>query len=261
MGFNRRFVSRVGSDEAIGPGHEHMGEEIPTLSARIEEKQKSRGEAARPNNTNKIFPKDSDLELCLVEERQRQSKLQKKICIFLCTVLPLVTTGATLHRLWFTGLLSFKERSDEQECPVGWVGWSSSCYRHLPAPETWSAAQALCLALGSSLADITSKAESSFLANMTSGLGESWTGGRVEGGAWSWDGGAEWTADLAPPPHPGHCLLLGLGGGWGGAPCHQERGALCEMQPGLELPEELVTGPLPPPSPPTTSTAGRPCSN
>ena len=28
-------------------GHEHMGEEIPTLSARIEEKQKSRGEAAR----------------------------------------------------------------------------------------------------------------------------------------------------------------------------------------------------------------------
>ena len=33
----------------------------------------------------------------------------------------------------------------------------------------------------------------------------------MEGGAWSWDGGAEWTADLAPPPHPGHCLLLGLG--------------------------------------------------
>ena len=29
------------------PGHEHAGEEIPTLSARIEEKQKSRGEAAR----------------------------------------------------------------------------------------------------------------------------------------------------------------------------------------------------------------------
>ena len=25
----------------------------------------------RPNNTNKVFPKDSDLELCLVEERQR----------------------------------------------------------------------------------------------------------------------------------------------------------------------------------------------
>ena len=36
--------------------------------------------------------------------------------------------------------------------------------------------------------------------------------------------------------------LRSPGGGWGGAPCHQERGALCEMQPGLELPEELVTG-------------------
>ena len=108
---------------------------------------------------------------------------------------------------------------------------------------------------GSSLADITSKAESSFLANMTSGgasqsvtrqtfpgMGESWTGGRVEGGSWLWEGGAAWTADLAPPPTPGHCLLLGLGGGWGGAPCQQQRGALCELQPDLQLPAELVTG-------------------
>ena len=78
------------------------------------------------------------------------------------------------------------------------------------------------------------------------GMGESWTGGRVEGegerGSWLWEGGAAWTADLAPPPTPGHCLLLGLGGGWGGAPCQQQRGALCELQPNLQLPEELVTG-------------------
>ena len=75
-----------------------------------------------------------------------------------------------------------------------------------------------------------------------SGMGESWTGGRVEGGSWRWEGGAPWTADLAPPPTDGHCLLLGLGGGWGGAPCQQQRGALCELQPDLQLPEQLVTG-------------------
>ena len=73
-------------------------------------------------------------------------------------------------------------------------------------------------------------------------MGESWTGGRVEGGSWLWEGGATWTADLAPPPTDGHCLLLGLGGGWGGAPCQQQRGALCELQPDLQLPEQLVTG-------------------
>ena len=111
---------------------------------------------------------------------------------------------------------------------------------------------------GSTLADITSKDESEFLANMTSGgsvldmffhirisfpgMGESWTGGRVEGGSWLWEGGAAWTADRPPPPIPGNCLLIGLGGGWGKAPCEQERGALCEMQPEIQLPEELVTG-------------------
>ena len=73
-------------------------------------------------------------------------------------------------------------------------------------------------------------------------MGESWTGGRVEGGSWLWEGGAAWTADRPPPPIPGNCLLIGLGGGWGKAPCEQERGALCEMQPEIQLPEELVTG-------------------
>lgn len=43
-----------------------------------------------------------------VEEfKQRQAELQKIICILLCTTFPLLTTAATLIRLWQVGVIDF----------------------------------------------------------------------------------------------------------------------------------------------------------
>ena len=52
----------------MSAGGEHH-EEIPTLSARIEEKQKRVD--TRPCQNNKVYPKTDDLEPGIAEERQR----------------------------------------------------------------------------------------------------------------------------------------------------------------------------------------------
>jgi len=261
MGFTRRFATRVGDDShPLQEGGEHH-EEIPTLSARIEEKQKRVD--TRPCQNNKIYPKTDDLEPGVAEERQRQSNLQKKICIFLCTVLPLVTTGATLHRLWFTGLLSFKDRSDEQDCPHGWTNWSSSCYRHINSSLSWSSALATCSALGSNLVDVQSKAENSFISNMT-GSTDFWSGGilEAESSSWQWDGGAPWTwsgwtSAEAPSPGVRGCLLVKQGGTWATEDCSRSNSALCEIKLELEISTDSVTDTDS--RPPSTSGPSGPC--
>merc|ERR1719219_1293780 len=40
------------------------------------------------------------------DEAKRQVTLQKRICLVICTVLPLLTTAATLLRLWQVGVFS-----------------------------------------------------------------------------------------------------------------------------------------------------------
>lgn len=240
MGFKRKFDPTHGQQKDLGGEH---NEEIPTLSARIEEKQKRVD--TRPCQNNKVYPKTDDLEPGIAEERQRQSNLQKKICIFLCTVLPLVTTGATLHRLWFTGLLSFKDRSDEQDCPHGWTSWSSSCYRHINTSYTWSSALATCSALGSNLVDIHSKSENSFISNFTSS--DLWTGGGLmpESDSWHWEGGAPWSwtgwgADQPSATAEG-CLSIQPGGVWASVDCSTHLTALCEIKGEEAASPDIVT--------------------
>jgi len=160
-------------------------------------------------------------------------------------VLPLVTTGATLHRLWFTGLLSFKDRSDEQDCPHGWTNWSSSCYIHINTNYTWSYALATCSALGSNLVDIHSKSENSFISNLTSS--NVWTGGvlELESNSWHWDAGSPWGwTGWAPDHPPGQlegCLAV-QGGIWLSVDCSSQKTVLCEIKGEEEEALDIVTG-------------------
>jgi len=213
-------------------GGEHH-EEIPTLSARIEEKQK-RVDISRPYQNNKIYPKTDELYPGEAEERQRQSNLQKKICIFLCTVLPLVTTGATIHRLWFTGLLNFKGRTEDQDCPTGWSTWSTSCYRHINTSHSWPAALATCSSLGSNLADIESRSENIFISNLITS--DTWTAGllEIESDTWHWEGGSTWSWSGWTGAGKGKsrygCLKILAGGNWSSADCSSELSVLCELK-------------------------------
>lgn len=234
MGFShhRRFLTRVDDDNhplhislQIEGGDNH--EDIPTLSARIEEKQKRVD--TRPYQNNKIYPKTDELFPGEAEERQRQSNLQKKICILLCTVLPLVTTGATIHRLWFTGLLSFKARAEEKDCPSGWVKYTESCYLYSEATSSWQEALSFCNSLGSSLADVESLEEHKFIQHLITR--DTWSGGHhdTDAGEWGWEGGAAWTwPGLELGSNKVGCLSISKDGNWVPTECNQKFSVLCE---------------------------------
>lgn len=159
-------------------------EDVPTLSARIEEKQKRLEN--RPRSKSKVYPQIGDPELGRAE-RERQGSLHAKICIFLCTVLPFVTLVATLHRLWFMGIISFQT---DHECPDGWLLWSGSCYLYLTQNASWSSALTAC---GQSdmtdtyLVDISSEEENQFLAQVTAE--KFWTAGKQSKQGWKWEPG------------------------------------------------------------------------
>jgi len=98
MGWKRRFGNRVETDTS--PSDELPNVEQPHNLERLEEV------TARPYVlNNKIYPgtpacgKAEDLQ-------KRQVHLQKRICILLCTVFPLLTTVATLLRLWQVGVFT-----------------------------------------------------------------------------------------------------------------------------------------------------------
>ena len=74
--------------------------------------------------------------------RKKEVQLQKMICILLCTIFPLLTTVATVLRLWQTGVLSFP--SSSPACPSDWLTGSDQCYTLLPSPLTWSQADHHC---------------------------------------------------------------------------------------------------------------------
>jgi len=180
MGFTRRFASRVDSDNPLND-EENGVEEIPTLSARIEEKQK------RPYSSSKVYPQTDDSEIGRAES-ERQNKLHTKICIFLCTVLPFVTLVATIHRLWFMGMIDFEDVATVEDCPDEWVLWEGNCYFYMPHPQPWSHALSTCSRLESSeLVDISSEEEDKFLQKMTAS--SFWTGGRYSRQGWKWEPG------------------------------------------------------------------------
>merc|ERR1712227_962363 len=60
---------------------------------------------------NKIHPGNTESHaksaVNVEEFKQRQAELQKNICILLCTTFPLLTTAATLVRLWQVGIIDF----------------------------------------------------------------------------------------------------------------------------------------------------------
>ena len=103
----------------------------------------------------------TDLHSCNVflqaeDEAKRQVTLQKRICLVICTVLPLLTTAATLLRLWQVGVFSSETNlslNQEGGCPPGWVSHSSSsCFSSSPlSPSNWSTAFSFCSNLGARL--------------------------------------------------------------------------------------------------------------
>ena len=91
------------------------------------------------------------------DEAKRQVTLQKRICLVICTVLPLLTTAATLLRLWQVGVFSSETNlSLNQEgggCPPGWeASHSSLCFSSSSlSPSNWSTAFSFCSNLGARL--------------------------------------------------------------------------------------------------------------
>ena len=64
------------------------------------------------------------------------------ICILLCTIFPLLTTVATILRLWQTGVLSFPPAGPG--CPPDWEVGSGQCLLQLPSPLNWTQADQQC---------------------------------------------------------------------------------------------------------------------
>ena len=88
------------------------------------------------------------------DEAKRHVTLQKRICLVICTVLPLLTTAATLLRLWQVGVFSSSETDLNQEggCLPGWVQHSSHCFSSSPfSPSNWTSAFSFCSNLGAHL--------------------------------------------------------------------------------------------------------------
>ena len=82
--------------------------------------------------------------------RKKEVQLQKIICILLCTIFPLLTTVATILRLWQTGVLSLPSPR-VQPCPKDWLNQSQICFHQLPVSLEWSQADQSCRALQASL--------------------------------------------------------------------------------------------------------------
>ena len=109
--------------------------------------------------------------------QKRQVHLQKRICILLCTVFPLLTTVATLLRLWQVGVFTFPVQQGRTlffplllvhsstilVCPRGWHSFSSSCISPLPVPANWSSATRACAGLGARLPTVHSEQMNNFL--------------------------------------------------------------------------------------------------
>ncbi|XP_023338188.1 neurocan core protein [Eurytemora carolleeae] len=109
MRWQRRFVNRIEIDQ---DSIEDGVIPINTVSARIEEAH-ARLHTSTPDQDPTVY------------NLKRQVLLQRRVCIFICTVLPLVTGIATLIRLLATGVITFKGSTG---CSHGWHNFSTNCY-------------------------------------------------------------------------------------------------------------------------------------
>ena len=114
--------------------------------------------------------------------------MQKMICILLCTVFPLVTTLATLLRLWQSGMFvspstpspppshitgmeedwdtgqCLSSPSAVTDCPSSWLPYKRTCLHQIPGSLSWSEARDTCHKLSAKLpygGDITPTESSS----------------------------------------------------------------------------------------------------
>ena len=120
--------------------------------------------------SNKVYPaigesrKATEKELEEAELITRKNlRLQKIICILLCTVFPLLTLSATLLRFWHVGILDFlfvkggcnlnlvKILNSCLECADGWSHQHHLCWRPLSLRLNWTEAINECEILKSNL--------------------------------------------------------------------------------------------------------------
>ncbi|XP_052676540.1 perlucin-like protein isoform X2 [Crassostrea angulata] len=128
-------------------------------------------------------------------------------------------------------------------CPNGWTRYQTSCYLVVTYElETWSGAQAKCVAENSGLVEIETEAENNFLKDVAAKTflnGQFWTGGNdidVEG-QWRWvTSGNPFTFTDWGPGEPNDtggnedCMLLlsNTGYTWNDLPCSTNSLYICE---------------------------------
>lgn len=173
---------------------------------------------------NKIYPgtpacgKAEDLQ-------KRQVHLQKRICILLCTVFPLLTTVATLLRLWQVGVFTFPV---QQACPRGWHSFSSTCLSPLPTPANWSSATHSCAGLGAHLPIVQSEQMNNFL--VTKFQPPLWLAARTGNATLTWSHGQSFNFSKLnnSPTESDKCLVLTASGAWEMRPCQLQLLTLCQ---------------------------------
>jgi len=152
MGWKRRFGNRAEAD--LSP------EEIEAGDHEVLEETAEIGKPEHYLLNNKIFPGNKSEEVKDKEEdlRKKEVELQKMICILLCTVFPLVTTLATVLRLWQSGMFVSSSTPSPPpqhitvtDCPSGWLPYNHTCLHHIPGALTWSEARDTCHKLSAKL--------------------------------------------------------------------------------------------------------------
>lgn len=231
--WKRRFGNRVETDTS--PSDELPNVEQPHNLERLEEV------TARPYVlNNKIYPgtpacgkknqrRDNELFLQAEDLQKRQVHLQKRICILLCTVFPLLTTVATLLRLWQVGVFTF---AVQPVCPKGWHSFSSSCLSPLPVPSNWSSAVHSCGELDAQLPSINSEKLNNFLVSKFQP--PIWLAARTGNRSFTWSDGEAFkfsklnnSRNISDTSDIEKCLVLTPNGAWELHSCQLEFLTLC----------------------------------
>ena len=174
--------------------------------------------------------------------QKRQVHLQKRICILLCTVFPLLTTVATLLRLWQGGVFTFPVQQGRKlffpplrvhsstilVCPRGWHSFSSSCISPLPVPANWSSATHACAGLGAHLPTVHSEQMNNFL--LTKFQPPLWLAARTGNATLTWSHGQSFNFSKLnnAPQESDNCLVLAPSGAWELRSCQLQLLTICQ---------------------------------
>ena len=140
-------------------------------SATGQDANSSRNSARKVFN-NKVYPAGGESRKATEKEleeaeliTQKNLRLQKIICVLLCTVFPLLTLSATLLRFWHVGILDFLfvkgliavsqinsvSLTQCLDCAEGWSHQHHQCWRPLSIRLNWTEAIHECELLKSNL--------------------------------------------------------------------------------------------------------------